>query len=696
MDDELLAQFLIESRELVQQATEDLLALEASPGDTARIDSAFRAVHSLKGAVGLFDFAPMGAALHAAEDVLDAVRRRRLAAGRGVIDVLLACMSASEDWIEAIAHTGSLPARAAAAGERLRGDLLGVLGTPEPPAAAATPNAAGTAASLETAWLEPLRHRALQRDPAAAARAQSAVRYTPNADCFFLGIDPLALVRAIPDLLFLHIEPSAATDPGPVDVAAFDPFACTLRLTALSGAPADAVRQVFRLSADQAVVLTAAAPAPERPQTAAQAPGQSPGQAPGQSPAQAAARATAGAAMPAAGGEDARRDSAARSLRVDAGRIDAMADIVGELIVAKNALAHLAGRAATLDPALARALAANQAEIDRLTGAMHRAVMGVRMMPLARSFQRLPRLVREIASQLGRDVAFEITGGEVEADKAIVDGLFEPLLHVLRNALDHGIENPAARLAAGKPAAGRVMLAASRAGEQIVITVSDDGGGIDTARVRQVAKARGLLDEAAIDALDERQAAALIFAPGFSTAAAVSGISGRGVGMDVVRSAVEGLGGRVTVESALGRGTSVRMALPQAAMLTTVMAVRAGGEQFGVPIEVVAETVRVPAGRIVPIRGGAAFVLRDRTMPVLNLAALLGLRRAERGADARLLIVATGAQLVGLEVDSFAERADVLLRPMTGLLAGMRGMLGHALLGDGKVLMVLDLPELIA
>jgi two-component system chemotaxis sensor kinase CheA len=381
---------------------------------------------------------------------------------------------------------------------------------------------------------------------------------------------------------------------------------------------------------------------------------------------------------------------------VDAGRIDAMADLVGELIIAKNALAHLATRAAPLDTSFARALAANQAEIDRLTAAMHRAVMGVRMMSLARTFQRLPRIVRETASLLGREVVFDMTGGDVEADKSIVDGLFEPLMHVLRNAVDHGIESPAARRRAGKPEAGRVRLAASRAGDQIVITVGDDGAGIDAARIREVAKARGVMDPAAIDALDDREALALIFAPAFSTAATVTEISGRGVGMDVVRSAVEALGGRVTVESISGQGSTVQLTLPQAAMVTTVMTVRAGGEQFGVPMEVVAETARVPADRILPVRDGEAFVLRDRTVPILNLSLLLGLQHVARsGSDARLLVVSTGAHRVGVEVDSFAERADVLLRPMTGLLAGMRGVLGHALMGDGSVLMVLDLPDLI-
>jgi two-component system chemotaxis sensor kinase CheA len=633
------------------------MALEAAGAhpDGNRIDSAFRAVHSLKGAVALFDFAAMGTALHAAEDVLGAMRERRLPAARNVIDALLACIGASEDWIASIARIGGLPVSAEAEGQRLRDTLLALLGAPARPA----PEAAA-----DTSWLGPLRDRATARDAPAAARATAALRYTPNADCFFHGIDPLALARAIPDLLHLEIESAA-----PADLAAFDPFVCTLRLMALSAAPVDAVRAVFRLSADQVVVAPVAGTVVAPTDSLSEDPTR----------------------------ETPKSESAGRSLRVDAGRIDAMADIVGELIVAKNALAHLATRAAAFDTSLARALAANQAEIDRLTGAMHRAVISVRMITLARTFQRLPRIVRETASRLGREVVFDVTGGDVQADKSIVDGLFEPLMHVLRNAVDHGIETQAARRAAGKPEAGHIVLAASRAGDQIVITVSDDGAGIDTARVRQVAKTRGIMDPAAIDALDDRDAAALIFAPGFSTAASITEISGRGVGMDVVRSSVEGLGGRVSVETTPGHGSTVRMALPQAAMVTTVMTVRAGGEQFGVPIEVIAETARVAADRIVPVHNGDAFVLRDRTVPMLHLAALLGLPADPCGdaGDTRVLVVAAGAHYVGVQVDGFTGRSDVLVRPMTGLLAGLRGVLGHALMGDGNVLMVLDLPELI-
>jgi two-component system, chemotaxis family, sensor kinase CheA len=642
MTDELLDQFLIEGRELVQQASEDLLALERDPGDAARIDSVFRAIHTLKGSVALFDFAPMGSMLHAAEDLLGAVRAQHLAAGRAVIDALLACVGTSEAWIGAIACSGALPADAGAEAERLRVALSAPLGGA----------AAGLGQAVDPAWVAGLLARV---EASVAARAVTALRYVPAADCFYLGDDPMQLARAIPDLLFLHIGGNA-----PWQLENFDPFACNLCFEALSAAPAERVRAPFRFVPDQvAIVELAGGPVAERP----------------------------GAPKP--GG-----DAAARTLRVDAARIDALVDLVGELMVAKNGLAHLAAQAA--DPTLARALHASHADIERLAASMHRAVMGVRMLPLARTFRRLPRLVRDIAAQLGKEVAFDIGGEDVQADKTIVDALFEPLLHVLRNAVDHGIEDAALRRAAGKPPAGRVTLRASRAGDQIVIAVADDGAGVDPARVREAAVARGLVDASAIDTLDDRQAAALIFTPGFSIATAVTAVSGRGVGMDAVRAGVEALGGRVALESTQGAGTIVTLTLPQALMVTTVMSVLVGGERFGIPMDVVAETARIPVSRIVPIRAGEAFVLRDRTIPLLRLASLLRLGPGPRAAaHARVLICAFGAERVGVEVDGFGDRMDVLVRPLTGLLAGMQAVLGTALLGDGRVLLVLDVAALV-
>jgi two-component system chemotaxis sensor kinase CheA len=319
----------------------------------------------------------------------------------------------------------------------------------------------------------------------------------------------------------------------------------------------------------------------------------------------------------------------------------------------------------------------------------------MRMIPLARTFQRFPRLVRDIAGRLDKAISFSVAGEEVEADKSIVDGIFEPLLHLLRNAIDHGIEDVETRRGMQKAAEGHIRLEARRAGDQIVVSVADDGGGIDLDAVRQLAKNRNVMDAAAVDALDDTAALELIFAPGFSTAAAVTDVSGRGVGMDAVRSAVETLGGRVLIASTRGAGSTFQLALPQAVVINTIMTVRVGDERFGVPIEAVQETMRIAADRIVPIREGEAFVVRNRTLPLLRLADLLDLPRGPRPDDIRVMIAKSGEEQVGIEVDGFAERFDVVLRPMQGLLSGMPGMLGTALLGDGQVLIVLDLRELI-
>jgi two-component system chemotaxis sensor kinase CheA len=650
--DELLEQFLVEGRELVEAAANDLLALERDPADAARLDGAFRAVHTLKGSVAIFGFAPMGAALHAAEDLLDAIRSGALAARRDVLDALLEGIGASERWIEAIARTGALPADAAERGRALEAALRAPLAGAGLPARQADPVAAAPD------WLPGLlRREAAALAPVhAAGAAATAVRYLPAADCFFLGDDPMATVRAVPGLLALHVALRGPPPPeGP------DPFTCNLAIELLSAAPAEALRGVFRFAADQ--VEIAEVPPPE-PLPGADAP-----------------------AAPEAG----------RSLRVDAARIDALLDLAGELIVAKNGLAHLLARAAEgVDPALARELADGQAGIERLAEAMHRGLLRVRMVPLARSFRRFPRLMRDTAAALGKEVSFEMRGETVEADKTVVDGLFQPLLHLLRNAVDHGIEAPDARVAAGKPAAGRVLLAARKDGDGVVVEVSDDGRGLDLARLRREAGERGLLPEATAAALDDAAAADLVFLPGLTTAAAVSAVSGRGVGMDAVRDAVEALGGRIALRSAPGAGSTVRLTLPQGATITTVLLVRVGEDSFGVPTAAVTETVRLAADRILPIRRGEAFVLRDRTVPLLRLSALLSLPGAERPAGGvRVLVTGEGAARVGLEVDAFTGRADVLLRPLGGLLSGTPGLLGTALLGDGRVLLVLDLPGLL-
>jgi two-component system chemotaxis sensor kinase CheA len=323
---------------------------------------------------------------------------------------------------------------------------------------------------------------------------------------------------------------------------------------------------------------------------------------------------------------------------------------------------------------------------------MQHGVMRLRMVRLEQTFRRLPHVVRETAARLEKNVRLRIEGGDTEADKSVVDALYDPLLHILRNAIDHGIEDAAARAAAGKTATGTITIAARRHGHNITIDVADDGQGIDIARVRRRALDKSLIAETHAD---DDTLLDLIFIPGFSTAGSVTETSGRGVGLDVVRGGIESLGGRVIASSTKGSGTGLHITLPLAVAVTRIVVVRAGGDVFGVPFEDILETTRLSRSAIRRVGDGSAFVLRERTLPLVSLAALLGCAAAEQAGDAKVLVTRSGGDPVGVEVDGFAERLEVVLRPITGLLAGMRGAMGTALLGDGRLLIVLRLAELI-
>jgi two-component system chemotaxis sensor kinase CheA len=302
-----------------------------------------------------------------------------------------------------------------------------------------------------------------------------------------------------------------------------------------------------------------------------------------------------------------------------------------------------------------------------------------------------------MAVSLDKPTSLVTEGDDTEADKVIVEMLFEPLLHIVRNAMDHGIEPTTARAAAGKPVVATIRLRAYRQTEHVVVEISDDGCGIDVARVRAVAAERRIAGEDVLAAMSDADITDLIFAPGFSTASTVTDLSGRGVGMDAVRTAVERIGGRVSIESALGLGSTVRFVLPFSIMMTRVMTVEAGGQMFGIPLDAVVETVRVPRTHVRAIGGSAAFVLHNRTVPLVDLAASLGTRRTAGSQPEAIVVVTTIAgEPGGLEVDRLGERFDAVLKPVDGLLAGMAGIAGTTLLGDGRVLLVLDLQEILA
>lgn len=391
--------------------------------------------------------------------------------------------------------------------------------------------------------------------------------------------------------------------------------------------------------------------------------------------------------------------TSSKTLKVDQVKIDILMSLIGEMVVAKNSLPYLAGLAETQYGVreLGREIKSQYAVINRIAEEMQDAIMQVRMMPVAFIFQRFPRLVRDTSRKLDKVVTLLLEGEDTEADKNVVEALADPLIHIVRNSLDHGIESPAVRLAAGKPEAGRLTIRASQESNRVYIEISDDGKGIDPEVVKRKAYEKGIIDEVTLARMSDQEAVNLVFAAGFSTTEVISDLSGRGVGMDVVRSAVEKVNGTVSIESEVGRGTCIRLSLPLSMAISNVMIVESANQAFGVPMGMVVETVRVPRKDIISIKNHQTMVLRGRIIPLLALNDLLAIeveQLSNANDELAMLVVHINNEFIGILVDEFRETVDIILKPMSGILGGLGGYSGSALLGDGSVLMVLNLKEL--
>ena len=763
-------QFIAEARELIHQATDDLIAVEREGFAPERIDRVFRAFHTLKGSAGVVDLPAMGVTLHAAEDLLAAIHAGKLEATPAIIDQALACLDQVARWVNDFEVGASLPPHAGEEARAMAGALRHLLSPAKTKAPAGSDRevSAPVADGAPPAWVSRLLESQRRQITGHAGDARGdlvAFSYEPDRGCFFNGDDPLQLIRQVPGLLALQVE---AREPWPA-LAELDPFACNLRLQGIATGRHAELANIFRLVPDQVRIaavplaamrldqerdagesdtaglvravlaeqrqvllvadqdedisgrIGAAARAAanalryglrpdlaqdiERAGAAAlsarsaaallsaleQALAALVGDAPAGDPALGAASGPARAQEP--------ERAASRALRVDEVKIDALVNLAGELIVAKNGIAHLAKRLQDEvgDHDLARAVRREHDTIERLAGEMHAAILQLRMVPVAQVFRSFPRLVRDMSQRLEKKVRLVTHGETTESDKAVVDRLFEPLLHLERNALDHGIESPEQRRSACKYVGATITMQASRVGDRLVVEVVDDGRGIDPAIVRRRARERGIIADDELAALPDEQVIDLIFSAGFSTAAEVSDISGRGVGMDVVRATVERIGGRASVMSRLGAGTTVRLDLPMNIALSRIMVVEAGGQMFGIPMDAVTETVRLGRDRISRIKNNDGFVLRDRVVPICSLAELMKLPAAPTpAADTRLVLVTEiSGKVTALEIDAIQDRLEVVLKPLQGLLANARGYAGTTLLGDGRVLLVLDLKEVL-
>lgn len=652
-DADLMTLFVGEARDLMDEAARGLLSLERDgDGDEGSdaLMSIFRAMHTLKGASGLFEIGAFTRLVHHMEDLLSRLRARETTLSAQMTDVLLEATDQLGAWVDALEKERTLPDGAQAQADRLLERLLAVSGGALAGSRSPQTVAAGLGAPL--------------------VNVEVKVRYSPDPHCYFRGEDPLRLALQIPDLRTLEV---VLADPG--HPQALDPYHCRLEFVAVSGADLAELDHHFRYVSDQ-VRLEAV----------------------DNQPVEAAEGVTSPAGAASVVGSPKATGSGAM-LRVEQARVDHLMNLIGELIVIKNSLPYLARRVEAQDASprqLAQEVREREAQVNRVAEELQSAVLAVRMTPMSQVFQRFPRLVRDTARKLDKQVELIIEGETAEADKNIVEALADPLIHAVRNALDHGLEAPAARRAAQKSECGRIWLSARQDNETICVTVRDDGQGIDPQRVRQRALERGLISPEGALGLSDAEAIQLVFLPGFSTAETVSDLSGRGVGMDAVRVAIERLGGEVAMRSAIGEGSTLAMTLPLSVAIAQIMTIRmADGRRFGVPLAAVVETLKIDSGQIHQVKDGEAFVLRDRLVPLRRLHRILDIPEVGRPSQQAVLVTRAGGDLVGLAVAGFGEGMKAIIKPLEGALAGARGFSGATVTGDGKVLLVLDLKELV-
>lgn len=683
--------FLDEAEELLQVMEDDILQLEKEPENPEPLQEIFRAAHTLKGSSATLGHRRMAEVTHALENLLDKLRKGTLTATARVVDTLFACLDVLKTFKEEIATGEEAGIDTTEVLDRLTEvETLEAAGG----STAAATVAAGSLAPVAPVGLEglpPLTRSDLQRLELGIARdltpwwlVLSVVEGSPMpAVRFFQAILTLGemgdVVRSWPDQ-------------GEIEA---DRVGTELKVLLLSGAGEEAVRIAMRTVPEtrlSELVLLHLPPPGGGGDAEDDADGdRSAGETDGDQ---------AAAARPARAGGAQNRVS--RTVRVDVDVLDNLMNLVGELVIDRTRLlqiiTHVAARSA--DDDLVRDLHTTAGHIGRVTGELQEHIMRARMMPVDHLFKKFPRMVRDVAQKAQREIQFVVRGEETELDRSVIEEIGDPLMHLLRNAVDHGVEPPMERLKAGKPARGTVVLEARHEENQIVISVRDDGRGMDPARLRAAAVAKGLLTEETARRLTDEEARRLIFLPGFSTAAQVSDISGRGVGLDVVHRNIERLNGAIQIYSELGQGTEFRIKLPLTLAIIRALMVDHQGTTYAVPLSAVQETIRWPVAQVQRVQGREVVVSRGNVVPLLRLESVFHLR--PRGADEApadgelfIVIVHLFGRQVGIVVDSLVGEGDVVIKSLGKYIGEIPGVSGATIMGDGGVAIILDVAGLI-
>ncbi|AMQ81874.1 chemotaxis protein CheA [Pseudomonas sp. 22105] len=742
-DEEILQDFLVEAGEILEQLSEQLVELESRPDDADLLNAIFRGFHTVKGGAGFLQLNELVECCHIAENVFDILRKGERRVDAELMDVVLEALDAVNSMFSEVRDrspiTAATPELLAALArlaepqsadevpaspvaemieelvvegdsgditdnefEQLLDSLNAVKAEAEAPAAAAAPASTEAASDeITDAEFESLLDQLHGKGqfaadavaPAAAAPAAPAAGDSSDItdDEFEALLDQLhgkgnfavdALESAIAAVPATAAPAAAAAGS---DLITDHEFESLLDDLHGKGKFTDVATGAVVTAGNASAV---AAPAAKAPAAAAKPAAKTPE--PKAEPAKPAAAAPAPARAPATPPPEKPTTEAETTVRVDTARLDEIMNMVGELVLVRNRLVRLGLNSG--DESMQKAVS----NLDVVTADLQTAVMKTRMQPIKKVFGRFPRLVRDLARQLKKEINLELVGEETDLDKNLVEALADPLVHLVRNAVDHGIESPEEREASGKARGGKVILAAEQEGDHILLSISDDGKGMDPNVLRAIAVKRGVMDKDAADRLSDTECYNLIFAPGFSTKTEISDVSGRGVGMDVVKTKISQLNGSINIYSTKGQGSKIVIKVPLTLAIMPTLMVMLGNQAFAFPLVNVNEIFHLDLSTTNVVDGQEVVIVRDKALPLFYLKRWLVSSAAhEEQREGHVVILSVGTQRIGFVVDQLVGQEEVVIKPLGKMLQGTPGMSGATITGDGRIALILDVPSML-
>ena len=683
MDNQYMDMFLDESHEHLQSLNEGLLRLEENMEEIDAVNDIFRNAHTLKGMSATMGFAKIAELTHEMEDVLDLVRKSQLKLNEDIMDTLFKCLDSLEQMVDSV---GNGEAEDVVDVSDLVAKLSSISkGTPAPAAdgaAAAAPAAAApageAAAAASTLDLDDIDLDVMKKAKEAGMNLFH-IKVTLMETCVLKAARSVMVMHALDEVgdVLKSIPPAEDLEQ--------EKFERSFDVLIATGGDTEAMKNaVDTVSEIEDITVTAVDPDKLGKDTPS---------APAAAPAAAAPAAKAApkkeAAKPAAAAAPAKKQHQSQSVRVDIEKLDTLMNLMGELVINKVRLEQI-GQTHRLSD-----LMETLEQMDRVTGDLQNIVMKVRMVPVSAVFNRFPRMVRDVSKELGKDINLTIEGEETELDRTVIDEIGDPIMHLLRNSLDHGVESPDKREAKGKPRTGEVGLIARHEGNNVVIMITDDGAGIDADKIRRKAVEKGMISQSEADSLDDADAVRLIFLPGFSTAEQITDISGRGVGMDVVRSKIEALSGHVDVETHIDEGSVFKIKLPLTLAIIQAMLVRVQEEMYAIPLTSIDSTINIEPSDIQTVQNKEVIVLRGEIIPIIRMEEALQVPHTKDSDEHFVVVVHAGEAKAGIVVDNLIGQQEIVIKTLGNLFAGLKLFGGATVLGDGRVALILDVATMI-